>query len=52
MSIRVAITGMGMINGLGHSLNEVWSNAIEGKSGISSIENVNTELLATKLQVK
>jgi 3-oxoacyl-[acyl-carrier-protein] synthase II len=45
----VAITGMGMINGLGHSLNEVWSNAIEGKSGISSIENVNTELLATKI---
>ncbi len=49
MSIRVAITGMGMINGLGHSLNEVWTNAIEGKSGITLIENINTELLATKI---
>ncbi len=49
MSIRVAITGMGMINGLGHSLNEVWSNVIAGKSGVSSIENVNTELLGTKI---
>lgn len=46
---RVAITGMGMINGLGHGLNEVWSNAIEGKSGISLIENYNTEQLATKI---
>jgi len=45
---RVAITGMGMINGLGHNLSEVWSNAIEGKSGVSSIEQCNTELLTTK----
>ncbi len=45
---RVAITGMGAINGLGHSLNEVWANAIEGKSGISTIENYNTEQLGTK----
>lgn len=46
---RVAITGMGMINGLGHSLNEVWTNAIEGKSGVSTIENIDTELLGTKI---
>lgn len=45
---RVAITGMGMINGLGHNLKEVWSNALEGKSGVSLIEQVNTELLTTK----
>ena len=32
---RVAITGMGMINGLGHNLKDVWANAIEGKSGVS-----------------
>jgi 3-oxoacyl-[acyl-carrier-protein] synthase II len=46
---RVAITGMGMINGLGHSLNEVWQNAIEGKPGITLIENIDTELLGTKI---
>ncbi len=45
---RVAITGMGMINGLGHNLNEVWANALEGKSGVSLIEQANTELLTTK----
>ncbi len=45
---RVAITGMGMINGLGHNLKEVWSNALEGKSGVSLIEQCNTELLTTK----
>lgn len=40
---------MGMINGLGHSLDEVWARAIEGKSGITSIENVDTEQLGTKI---
>ena len=45
---RVAITGMGMINGLGHNLKEVWTNALEGKSGVSLIEEIDTELLTTK----
>lgn len=45
---RVAITGMGMINGLGHNLNEVWANALEGKSGVSAIDSFNTENLGTK----
>jgi 3-oxoacyl-[acyl-carrier-protein] synthase II len=46
---RVAITGMGMITGLGHSLKETWGNAIEGKSGVSLIEQANTEQLLTKI---
>jgi 3-oxoacyl-[acyl-carrier-protein] synthase II len=40
---RVAVTGLGAMCGLGHNLDEVWSNAIAGKSGISSLENQNTE---------
>jgi 3-oxoacyl-[acyl-carrier-protein] synthase II len=40
---RVAVTGMGAICGLGNTLNEVWSNAIAGKSGITSLERQNTE---------
>lgn len=40
---RVAVTGMGAICGLGNSLQEVWENALAGKSGISKIERVNTE---------
>lgn len=46
---RVAITGMGMISGLGHSLNETWGNAIEGKSGVSLIENADTTDMLTKI---
>jgi 3-oxoacyl-[acyl-carrier-protein] synthase II len=46
---RVAITGMGMINGLGHTLNEVWGNAIEGKSGVSRIEQMDASLLGTQI---
>jgi 3-oxoacyl-[acyl-carrier-protein] synthase II len=38
VSNRVAVTGMGTICGMGHSLDEVWNNLIEGKSGISKIE--------------
>jgi len=40
---RVAVTGMGAICGLGNSLDEVWKNALLGKSGISTLENQNTE---------
>ncbi|MCM2351161.1 MAG: beta-ketoacyl-ACP synthase II [Bacteriovoracaceae bacterium] len=40
---RVAVTGMGAICGLGHTLDEVWKNALLGKSGISTLENQNTE---------
>jgi 3-oxoacyl-[acyl-carrier-protein] synthase II len=40
---RVAVTGMGAICGLGHSLDEIWQNALAGKSGISTIERQSTE---------
>ena len=40
---RVAITGIGGICGLGHSLNQIWSNLLEGQSGISKIESFDDE---------
>jgi 3-oxoacyl-[acyl-carrier-protein] synthase II len=46
---RVAITGMGIACGLGQNLKEVWGNAMEGKPGISHIEQINTENLAVKI---
>lgn len=46
---RVAITGLGAICGLGHNLNDVWSKALEGKSGISLIEQIDTELTPAKI---
>ena len=39
---RVAITGLGAICGLGHSTNEIWNNALEGKSGISLLSPENS----------
>ena len=42
---RVAITGLGAICGLGHSVQEVWSNALEGKSGVSPFEHTDTSQL-------
>jgi 3-oxoacyl-[acyl-carrier-protein] synthase II len=40
---RVAVTGVGAMCGLGNTLKEVWENALAGKSGVSTIERVNTE---------
>lgn len=40
---RVAITGIGAITGLGHTVEEIWTNALAGKSGISTIERQSTE---------
>lgn len=39
---RVAVTGMGAICGLGHNLDEVWKNALAGKSGITTLERQST----------
>ena len=49
-----AITGMGIVCGLGHNLTQVWNGITEGKPGISTLENVDTEKLAVKFggQVK
>ena len=40
MNNRVAITGLGSVCGLGQDMNEVWSNAIAGKSGISKLDQI------------
>jgi 3-oxoacyl-[acyl-carrier-protein] synthase II len=40
---RVAVTGMGAICGLGNSLEDVWANALAGKSGITKLERYPTE---------
>lgn len=39
---RVAITGLGAVCGLGNTIEEIWANALAGKSGITSIEKQNT----------
>ena len=46
---RVAITGLGLVTSLGHNLKESWSNLIEGRSGVSLIEQIDTSTLAVKI---
>lgn len=48
-NIRVAITGMGAICGLGHNLSDVWNNIINGHSGISTINNISTVNIPIKV---
>ena len=40
---RVVITGMGAITPCGLNVNDFWKSMKEGKSGISTIENISTE---------
>jgi len=46
---RVAVTGMGTICGLGTDLPTVWNKLVNGQSGVSKIENTNTEILPCKI---
>ncbi len=46
---RVVVTGMGVISPLGNNLDETWSNALAGKSGISRISKFNTDAFAVKI---
>ncbi len=51
---RVAVTGISAICGTGNNLEEVWKNLVEGKSGISEIENVDEKMWPVRIagQVK
>ncbi len=40
---RVVVTGIGAVTPLGLSIQESWSNALEGRSGIAQITRFNTE---------
>jgi nodulation protein E len=46
---RVAITGMGAINALGHDAAATWSAMRAGRSAIGPIANIATELLLIKI---
>ncbi len=42
MSRRVVITGMGLITGLGHTLEDFWGSLIAGKSGVGNLDLFDT----------
>src|SRR6266851_907737 len=46
---RVAVTGMGFITPIGNDLETVWSNMVEGVSGVSRITRFDTTNFDTKI---
>src|SRR5216684_6969984 len=46
---RVAVTGMGFITPIGSDVETVWSNLVEGVSGVVSITRFDTALFDTKI---
>ena len=45
---RVVITGLGMVCPVGNNVEDSWKNILNGVSGISLIENLDTEAQAVK----
>ena len=46
---RCVITGLGMINAIGNSVEECWTNALNSVSGIAETHSVDTENCYAKL---
>ena len=46
---RVVVTGLGMVSPLGESVDSSWKAALEGKSGVRSIDIFDTEGLSTTI---
>ena len=44
MSRRVVVTGLGLICGVGNTVDEVWSNLLAGKSGVARITEFNDDI--------
>jgi len=40
---RVVITGLGIVSPVGNTITEAWRNILNGTSGISTLENIDTE---------
>ena len=40
--MRCVITGLGMINSIGNSVDESWNNCINGVSGIKEVKSIDT----------
>src|SRR5438309_11643830 len=46
---RVAVTGMGFVTPIGHDVETVWSNLVEGVSGVGPITRFDTEQHSAKI---
>jgi len=45
---RVAVTGMGMISPVGHTVSETWENILKGKSGAATINAFDVSAYSTR----
>lgn len=45
---RVAVTGMGMVSPLGHTVESTWENILAGKSGAATIETFDVSAYSTQ----
>lgn len=45
---RVAVTGMGMLTAVGHTVDETWQNILAGKSGAATIESFDVSAYSTQ----
>ncbi|KAG0579469.1 hypothetical protein M758_4G100000 [Ceratodon purpureus] len=46
---RVVVTGMGVVSSLGHDVDIFYANLLEGKSGVSEIENFDCKEFPTRI---
>lgn len=46
---RVVVTGLGAVTSLGLDVDTIWSNVLDGKSGISSIERVDVSDMTSRI---
>lgn len=46
---RVVVTGMGVVSCLGHDADSFYANLLEGKSGVSEIENFDCKQFSTRI---
>ncbi len=49
MSRRVVVTGMGVVSPLGHTVDELWQNLLDGKSGVGPITRFDVSDYPTRI---
>jgi 3-oxoacyl-[acyl-carrier-protein] synthase II len=47
--VRVAVTGLGVISPIGHSVQDMWQNLLDGHSGIGQISHFNASAFPTRI---
>ena len=46
---RVVVTGLGMVTPVGNTVDETWTNILDGKSGITAIQHFDTSNFSVRI---